>query len=359
MYDVIGVGALNVDYILTRQKLLALDPGTVADIGAHFAPGKERPVGEGEIIKVLLSAGESAFEVFLGGSAFNTIHTLAALDSGLRWGFVGMAGRPHSTRADFQAWFGTHGVDARYVGFDKRRLAGTCISLLQDGERSLLTYPGANLGMAGHLRRRFSKVSDMLSQARVVHVTSFFDDETPAVLARVLQDAKRKNDHLCLSFDPGNKWLEDNTEPVRAILDIADYLFVSESELAVLGGRETEETLERLATRVLARYGATSPVIVVKQPTGATVFQRVRGRAVCQRYSATRLAADEIEDATGAGDVFAGGFLYASLLPGMGTRHAVDLGLRLARSKLKEGGSSGYDAFSSIADAYFADTFAV
>lgn len=62
---------------------------------------------------------------------------------------------------------------------------------MHGGERSLLTWGSANDQLDDdHLRSTFDALSDYLSGARIVHVTSRSGDRDPAVLLRLLEDVR-------------------------------------------------------------------------------------------------------------------------------------------------------------------------
>lgn len=113
MYDAIAIGALNVDYIMTAQKTKALGDQLPSDITGKFECGKEKHVSEDQIQYVLSRAGLSSFDVFLGGSAFNTLHAVAATTTGFRLGFVGVAGNTGVYGLDFCDTLEQLGVDSR------------------------------------------------------------------------------------------------------------------------------------------------------------------------------------------------------------------------------------------------------
>src|SRR5262245_45242560 len=107
LLDVIGIGALNVDYIGTRSRLLQLDPRLVEELRGRFEHGTERPAGAREVDEILSTIGRS-FDTFLGGSAFNVIQGLAALRIGLRLGYVGVMGDAPAMGPSFADWFREH-----------------------------------------------------------------------------------------------------------------------------------------------------------------------------------------------------------------------------------------------------------
>src|SRR6266545_8352619 len=78
-YDVVGLGALNVDLIAAGP-----DPGEGPD-------DDNETVATRAEIRGRIATEQLAPCAFLGGSAFNAMEMLAQLDTGLRLGMVGIA----------------------------------------------------------------------------------------------------------------------------------------------------------------------------------------------------------------------------------------------------------------------------
>jgi sugar/nucleoside kinase (ribokinase family) len=348
MYDAIAIGALNVDYIMTAQKTKAWGAQLPSDITGKFECGKEKPVSEDQIQYVLSRAGLSSFEVFLGGSAFNTIHAVAATTTGFRLGFVGVAGNTGVYGLDFCDTLEQLGVDSRYVLKASSSSSGVCVSFMREGQRALITNPGANSQVRDHLMNNYHELTDYLAQARVIHVTPFFDEKTPAILLSLLTEAKRQNPTIRLSIDPGHHWVTNQTDDVHEILKLADFLFLNEFEFVQLAERGIGLSDNELAERVLRLCNPGSPVVLLKTAAGIKCFDRKGERLRVAWYSNVNLHADSISDDTGAGDVFAGGFLTAVLSDGMKISDGVSLGLRLVNAKLLSAGSRAFISFPEI-----------
>jgi hypothetical protein len=98
--DVVGIGALNLDYIASSNSLStqptsleARVSGSVADSTPLFEWGAETLVEEQAIYDQLASVNAASLDVSLGGSSFNAIFALARMQIGIRLGYVGIAGR--------------------------------------------------------------------------------------------------------------------------------------------------------------------------------------------------------------------------------------------------------------------------
>ena len=289
MIDVVGVGALNIDFLADAPPV-PLERGSETALDAARIP--------------------SGAPASLGGSAFNTVRALALPGSGagLSLGYVGVAGRSPVPDLSPTAAMDAYGIDRRFV-FDSPQLCGTCLAVMRDGERTLLTHPGANLAFPDHLDRAFDDLVAYLGEAKIVHVTSFLDARTPPKLVRLLTAVRERG--TLVSFDPGHVWSTARTPAVERLVGLADLLLVNPQEF---------HALRRVPT------GAT---VVVKHAAGI----RVGNRFVPQ----VPLATDQIVNATGAGDVFAAGLLL-TLARGGPIADGCTLGLRMARQSLSQPG---------------------
>ncbi|HEY8546933.1 MAG TPA: PfkB family carbohydrate kinase [Acidimicrobiales bacterium] len=358
--DVVGIGALNLDYlvdvgrrgagaalpVMTRlQRLLS---------AAHpdFEWGTELSVDAATVQAALDEIDRDDVEVVLGGSAFNAIRALARMDLGIPLGYVGVAGHTHvrswSVREEFNKW----DIDDSLVHHDPERLCGACVSILHEGERTLCTHAGANAAMATYLRDEHERLVSALAKARFLHVTSLLDPDGPGELHRLLRAVRDRNPEVVISVDPGHVWATRPTTAVEGIIGLADYLLVNEREFRSLGHGDRRDSSEEVAQRVVERFGRRRGVVIVKRSTDIANFHyeegKVRATRVMPPTEHGELSAVEIEDSTGAGDVFAAGVLAALASERLHIELGSMLGMALARHKLRHMGTDGHDGFADI-----------
>lgn len=355
--DVVGVGAFNLDY-LANASANTLRPGgpslaaRIADLFASQSEplelNTERLVDERVIYTALAEANRVSLDVTMGGSAFNALFALAQMKLNLRLGYVGVAGRmPIAGMSSIQQLEGL-GVDHRFVRQDKDHLCGICFALQADGERTLLIHVGANAYMADYLESAFDGIVAYLASARVVHVTSFLDPRTAARLLAALKEVKRTNPSTLISFDPGHVWSTARTSPVEGIIELSDLLLVNYREFKEIGGQRPGDEDTALAERILRRYNE-GMTIVVKRSDGVLSFGMEDGEVRDQFFGQSPLRDEEIQDATGAGDVFAAGLLAAVSSEHLQIETGSLLGMQLARHKLQYVGTRGHGGFADIA----------
>jgi sugar/nucleoside kinase (ribokinase family) len=342
-FDVVGVGALNLDSIApVSAAARTLLRGSV-DWGA------ECRVGAATVDAALRTVHAAAVRVAVGGSAYNTVAALAHTGAGLRLGYVGVAGRLPVPGTPIPARLRDLGVDTALLREASGELSGVCLSLVEDGERTLLVHPGANDRMAAHLESEFDVVVEYLSAARTVHVTSFLDPRTPVVLAEILAAVRDRSPDTLLSFDPGHVWAAAGGAPVAALTRMADQVLLNERELRALGTTDDDTWA---ADRIL-RVGRPGRAVHVKRPAGVTTFTRPGPLLRARFHPQEALPVERVVDATGAGDAYAAGVL-AALAVGAAPGAGVRLGMALARHQLLHMADAGHRDFPGIYRAWAA-----
>ncbi len=218
-----------------------------------------------------------------GGQAANTAHALARL--GYRAAMIGRVG------ADDDGLFIINELAPAEAGLVARdgETGRVYVLLDEDGERRNLVWPGANDGFSpGDLPRRPPK-------ARFVYFSSFVGDgpleAQLSLLERLPADAE-----VC--FDPGEIYARKGVKRFLPILQRCAYLFATEKELAMLCGLSLPESLD------FVMNAGVGLVVCKMGGRGA----RLVGRRV-DMYVPPLPA--EVVDVTGAGDLFAAGFIAA------------------------------------------------
>jgi sugar/nucleoside kinase (ribokinase family) len=356
--DVVGVGAINLDYIIgddpapnepgpQTDSLVDRLAALLAGKTTPFEAGAEHAVDEQTIGHALLETAELPMTAELGGSALRTVLALARLKLGLRLGFVGVAGHHPDYATNIARTLDELGIDHIHV-HDDDALCGICLSVQTGGQRTLLTHAGANTAMAEYLDEGLGDVGYYLARARAVHVSSFLDQETPARLAATLQIVRKLNPQTLISVDPGHVWASDPTPDIMYILGLADLLHLNDREFAALGRRATGESDTTVAARLLDEINPCMTV-AVKRPDGIYTARLDDGMLVTDVIPQTPIPTADILDDTGAGDVCAAGLLAALVSNQMQVRLGSHLGMQLARHTLGHRGSGGHHDFAKIA----------
>ncbi len=225
----------------------------------------------------------------LGGSSMNAIRTLAALGS--RTSFAGAIG--HDTFGELiQKRMGALGIASHLVKNDAH--TGLCFILVTpDGERTMNTSLGASCIYDESIVNE-----QEIKNAKIFHFSGY-QWATPSqirAIKRALEAAKAAD--TLISFDVADPFVVRNcrSEFVKLIEDYADIVFANREEAHLL----YESTPEAACNRI-ADSGA---IAVIK--LGAEGALIGKGK---DRY-AIKPVPTKVVDTTGAGDMFASGFLY-------------------------------------------------
>ena len=280
-FDVVGIGNALVDVISHEHDAFLDEHGLRKGIQALVdAPAAER------LYRAMGSAGETS-----GGSAANTMAGVASF--GGRAGFLGRV-------ADDQLGaLYAHDIEAVGVSFPLAAVAGgsptgrCLIVVTPDAERTMNTFLGAAAEIGpGDVD------DDVVADAAVCYLEGYLFDppEARLAMAKAVAASHRAGKRVALSLsDPG--CVERNGPAILEFLDEVDLLFGNEDELALLFGTDADSGLAAAALRcdlVAMTRGAAGCVV-------ASGSERVS-------VPATPVAA--VVDTTGAGDLFAAGFLW-------------------------------------------------
>lgn len=292
--DFVGLGALNLD-IIYRIKLNYLP---------QIKKGMERKIEPQElplIKKVLKERGELVVKSG-GGSAANTIYALSKM--GFSCGFIGRVGKDEA--GDFLL------EDLKKAGVDTAKVlregeTGICFILVdKKGERSVLVLPGTNDNLLLH-----QVDVNYINSAKILHTTSFIGETSFQTQKKTILETK-----IPLSFDPGEPHATRGWRQLLPIIKKSRLLFSTGREIELITG----QTLKEGARRIL-REG---PEIVVCKLGD-------KGSRIVSGLGEVFISAPKVRslDTTGAGDVYAAGFL-AGLLNNLSLPECGKLGTNAA-----------------------------
>ncbi len=323
-YDIIGIGNAIVDII-----------GRCDDdfLKKHDAPkGHMRLVDAATIASLYADMGP-AIEIS-GGSAANTLVGISSF--GGTGAFIGKVAGD-----EFGKIF-AHDIRAAGVGFNSKAVNGkdptsrSLILVTPDGERTMNTFLGISTDIDdGEVDPAAIKA------AKIVYLEGYLFDrpDAKAAFRQAVDIAKSAGRKVALSLSDGFCVGRHRTEFIELINNGIDILFANEDEIKSL--YETSD-FEEAAKRTLAD---TDLAALTRSAKGSLVMSKG------ERIEIPVDPVDEVVDTTGAGDLYAAGFLYgvasgkdlatagrlgsiaaAEIISHMGARPEVDLG-ELARAK--------------------------
>lgn len=297
--DVIAVGNAIIDVIadcdeslieklgLARGGMTLIDADQARDLYAAMGPGRE----------------------ISGGSAANTLAGLASL--GAKCAFIGQV-------ADDQLGeVFAHDIRATGIDFDIAPRAGDpptarcLIFVTPDGQRTMNTF----LGASQHLPAAALDEA-VIASARVLYLEGYlWDPEEPRAAMRKAIAAARAAGRK-VAFTPSESFvIERHRDDFLDLIEAGqiDVLFCNEHEMAALvQDDDFEAGIATLAPKI--------PVLVVTR--GANGAVAVSGD---ERVEVAAEPIERVIDTTGAGDLFASGFLFAHVR-GMSLEKCLKLG---------------------------------
>ncbi len=221
-----------------------------------------------------------------GGSAANTIHGLARL--GIKTGFIGKVG-VDAMGNFFEEDLTNTGVKPLLL--QSETPSGKAIALVSpDSERTFATYLGAAVELNAN-----DINPDIFEGYQYFHIEGYLV-QNHELIEHAIKTAKNKGLKVSLDLASYNV-VEDNLDFLnRMAKDYVDIIFANEEEAKAFTGKEPDEALEIL--------GGLCPIAVVKVGKQGSWIKN--GDSVC------RAGIIEVNslDTTGAGDLYAAGFLY-------------------------------------------------
>jgi len=222
-----------------------------------------------------------------GGSAANTIHGLARL--GMETGFIGKVGKDDLGEF-FKKDMMESGIKTHLI--QSETPSGLALALVSpDGERTFATY----LGAACELEDTDID-AEVLKEYDILHIEGYLL-QNYKLISHSIKTAKELGLRVSLDLASYNV-VEQNRDFLNEMIDLyADIIFANEEESKALTGLEPEQSVQHLSKRV--------DIVAVKTGPGGS-FVYMNGE-MCQ------VPTQKITpvDTTGAGDLYAAGFLYA------------------------------------------------
>lgn len=313
MKDIVGVGSLNKDLIYEVEGL---------EIAGHtFTPGGEviGTVGQFRSILETVEREGHMLRKSGGGSAANAVYSMSCM--GFSTGFIGTVGNDQD--GDFLIR-SMGSVDCSHV--KRMNDTGQCVSLVVEEDRSLILLPNANDDL--------TITEDDLAYANsssIVHLSSFVGDSALKEQIRLIKSLDKQ---VLVSFDPGEVYARKGLDAIQAIIERSGIVFVNERELRAITGQGGIAG----AADILAMGPAT--VVLKMGSAGSTVFSGGANHFIpAKRVKAV--------DRTGAGDVYASGFL-AGMLRRWSVEDCGEFSTQIAARSVASAGREGYPEIKTL-----------
>ena len=282
-YDVLCIGNAIVDIIadcsddfliaegLTKGSMRLVDAEEAERLYSHMGPARE----------------------VSGGSAGNTAAGIAALGS--KAAFIGQVA------PDQLGEFYIHDLRAAGVDFSTRPAdvgvptARSMILVTPDGHRTMNTF----LGAAQHLPASALDERQVANSATIYLEGYLWDPETPRyAMIRAIEVARSAGRKVAFTLSD-TFCIDRHRDGFNALIDEGriDILFANEAEIQALAG------VPHLETAVAAVAGKVETLVVTRSEHGALAIRNGEQAEVPAE------PVKQVVDTTGAGDLFAAGFL--------------------------------------------------
>lgn len=321
-FDVVGIGNAIVDII-----------GRCTDdfLVRHGALKGHMRLVDAETVDSLYRAMGPAVEVS-GGSVANTMVGIASL--GGRAAFIG------KVAADEFGQIFAHDIRAAGVHFDTAASSSgiptaRCLILVTpDGERTMNTYLGISPDLDG------GEVDpDVIRSAGIVYLEGYLFDrpEAKAAFRQAAQIAAQAGRKVALSLSDGFCVDRHRQEFLDLVKNSIDILIANEDEITSLYQVPTFEEAARLA------QADTHLAVLTRSEKGSVIC--VQGQ---EPIAIPATPVNELVDATGAGDLYAAGFLFG-LARGCSLEQAGRLGSMAAAEVISHFGARPQVKLSELA----------
>ena len=283
IYDVVGIGNAIVDVL--------------AKVGDGFLSERNLPKGGMSLVEAK-EAGKIYADIIperevSGGSAANTVAGLASL--GAATAFIGKV-HDDELGQDFSRDIGAAGIDFFTEPLTQGPSTGRSIVLVTpDAERSMFTYLGASEKLSEE-----DIDENIIKAGKIIYLEGYLWDKEEAkkAMVKACELAHKHNRKVAFSLSDKSVVKRHRQEFLNLVKDYVDILFGNEEEIKTLfAENDFYKTLEML-----------KPDVEI-----AAITRSAKGSVVVNGRTITFVEAekvDDVVDSTGAGDLYAAGFLY-------------------------------------------------
>lgn len=367
--DLIGIGAINFDYIFFCKKFDDLKT-KYPEIGAENL-NKDRKNIYNNLKKLLYNTKHTEQ---IGGSSFFAVKSAKAVTQDLKVGYVGVCGNPQELKNDFEFCLDLNNEfnflsSKEWLFFDDGN-PGIALVYLNKGIRHHIDInAGVNDKLQRYVTEHENEKGDnsfamYLANSKWIHLTSLSQFDQFRFFIEKIKQAKELNPQIKISVDPGSEYVKDKQLDLHEVFSIADYVFFNESEFKdFIGGNNLPENIsyEVISSAFNKYHLSNTKVIVIKGKAKNMLISFKDGEMYISHYWHKKLSTSIIKNDTGSGDAFAGGFI-ASLLSSQLLIHQptpISVGAIAASARLKTETDSPFSRIAQDTNTYMAKIRAV
>ncbi|MBI2084321.1 MAG: adenosine kinase [Candidatus Aenigmarchaeota archaeon] len=281
-YDVFGIGSALVDLLILVEEEKLKD--------LNLEKGYTHPIDEDRSKELMGKIKGHDVKIIPGGSSANVMAAISVL--GGKVVFCGKVGNDEHGRLYEKAM--TENNIKSYIAKEEKLTGHAITFITPDSERTMATYKGASLFLA-----KEDILEEDVKKSKFLHIEGY-QLEDPQLRETALHAMNiAKNSDTKISIDLADAGLvKRNLDDIRKIVkDYADVVFANELEAEAF----TEMKDEEKAVEELSKF---ADIAIVKLGERGSL---IRGKGQTIRIDVVPTNA---VDTTGAGDVYAAGFLH-------------------------------------------------
>ena len=307
MTKILGIGNALVDLLIETENDNILDELNLPKGSMQLVDSKTKD-------QIADHSNKLSKSMASGGSAANTIHGLARL--GTETAFIGTVGKD-----DIGKFFSDDLEKSKILPLliysdSPSGLASTLIS--KDGERTFGTFLGAAIELDAD-----SLNENHFSDYNILHVEGYLV-QNHQLIEQAFKLAKANGMKVSIDLASYNV-VEDNLDFLKEMVEkYVDIVFANEEEAKAFTGLEPEEALEKISTM--------AEIAVVKVGKGGSFIKSGNEKIK------VGIIKTSVSDTTGAGDLYAAGFLHG-IINNKGFEYSGKLGALLAGTVIQDIGA--------------------
>lgn len=281
-YDVFGIGNAMMDFLIEVEHDV-LDE-------LKINKGQFKGISEEEMRIIFEKIEMKKFQRMPGGSTSNIIYGIAQL--GGKVVFCGKVGKGDNAKLYEQKLIDV-GARSRLVKSDLQ--TGKVLSFITpDSERSFLAFSGATITIV-----KDDIIEEDIKQSKILNIEGYIlqSEDTREIAIHAIDIAKKHNVPVSVDLNDAGM-IEQNIQFLKDIIkEKIDIIFVNEIEAEAF-------TDEKDLSKALDQISELSSIVVLKNGSKGSYIQNGKKIYEIPSYKANAI------DTTGAGDMYAAGFLF-------------------------------------------------
>lgn len=371
--DIICIGAINYDYMFhcTEEDVRVKEDSKEGD------EQLSNPISDVENDIYELVKKDRIYTTQIGGSAFITLKVIKHILRDKNVAYVGVCGTPN----DFDHRYGkNNNVEEELKHLDNREwlfttqerfeepynkaIAKSVVRLYNHSRNCIKIAPCANNTLLDRIKEKEDQTgqsfAEYLASAKWIHISSLSDFTQFEAIMDYVIEAKKLNKDLKVSMDPGFEYTSVWRDRLQRLIQNVDYVFLNKSEKNNLG--LNAETSFDLYSNICEYFTSgevySSSTLIVKYDDRHEILSFSNGKTEIRTVRHQKLFNFQLNNDTGAGDSFAGGFVAGMQVDGLNSdiEGPIQLGVVAAKGRMTSFDyENPYLKIQGMTDQFFAE----